>query len=245
MAGAKPKDKLFAEQRGLVKDFNFGKETAAVFDDMLDRSVPFYGEIERMIGEIAADFARAGTNVYDMGCSTCNTFIAMDPFVPSGVRFVGVDSSPEMLKRGREKLRQYRVERETDLVCADLNQGVEIKNASVVVMTLTLQFIRPLYRHKLIRDIAKGLNEKGALLIVEKLVCENPTVNRLFIKYYYDFKERNGYSRLEIAQKREVLENVLIPYRLEENAEMLLHNGFRHCEVFFKWYNFCGLLALK
>ena len=238
-------DRLFAKRQRLIKDFNFGKHTAAVFDDMLLRSVPFYVEMQRMMTEMAADFAVPGTNLYDLGCSTGTTFLTLDGSVPTGVRFVGVDSSKEMLEKARAKLSKARIAHSASFVKADLNQGVEIKNASVVILNLTLQFIRPLHRHRLIRQIADGLNPDGCLLLVEKVLSRHSTLNRFFIKYYYEFKERNGYSRTEISQKREALENVLIPYRLEENTELLLHNGFSQCEAFFKWYNFCGLIAIK
>ncbi len=112
-------------------------------------------------------------------------------------------------------------------------------------MVLTLQFVRPLYRERLIRSIYDGLTENGCLILVEKVLGENSTFNRLFIKHYYEMKRRNGYSELEIAQKREALENVLIPYRLEENKELLRRAGFRHVDVFFKWYNFCAIIAMK
>ena len=239
------KDKLFSKKRRVMHDFNFGKKTAAVFDDMLDRSVPFYGEMLRMMGEIAADFAVDGTNVYDLGCSTCNTFLVLDPLLPAGVRFVGVDSSKDMLQRGREKLKRAGLTREYDLLCADLNQRIQLQNASVAILNLTLQFIRPLRRQQLVRSIADGLNEGGCLVLVEKVLSRHSSLNRFFIKYYYAFKQRNGYSQMEIAQKREALENVLIPYRIEENMELLLSNGFRECELFFKWYNFSGLIAIK
>ena len=239
------KDHLFAKRERLIKDFTFGKKTAAVFDDMLSRSVPFYGEVQRMIGEIAADFAVEGTNLYDLGCSTCNTFVMLDPVVPQDVRFIGVDSSADMLERAREKLKRHGVKRPYDLICADLNRGIQVTNASMVVMNLTLQFIRPLYRHELIRSIASGMNDQGCLILIEKVIPKDSMLNRLFIKYYYTFKERQGYSQMEIAQKREALENVLVPYRLEENQELLLGSGFSQCDVFFKWYNFCGMIALK
>ena len=239
------KDKLFRRRRRVVKDFTFGKQTAAVFDDMLSRSVPFYGEIQRMIGELAADFAVEGTNLYDLGCSTGNTFLMLDPLVPNDVRFIGVDSSPEMLARAREKLRHHGITRGYELVCADLNQGIQVSNASMVVMNLTLQFIRPLYRHQLVKSIASGMNEQGCLVLIEKVLPKDSMLNRLFIKYYYAFKKRQGYSKMEIAQKREALENVLVPYRLEENMELLVSGGFSQCDLFFKWYNFCGLVALK
>jgi tRNA (cmo5U34)-methyltransferase len=239
------KDFLFSEKRGEISDFDFGKDTAIVFDDMLDRSVPYYAEVQRMIGEIATDYAVEGTQLYDLGCSTCNAFLELDPILPQGVRFVGIDFSNEMLDRAREKIAQRGIKRDHELICADLNEDIEFKNASVVILNLTLQFIRPVRRHRIISNIAKGMITGGCLLVVEKVLSKDPKINRSFIKYYYDFKQRNGYSQLEIAQKREALENVLIPYRLEEDYELFLNSGFSFCDLFFKWYNFCGMIATK
>ena len=239
------KDKLFSKKQRFVKDFTFGEQTATVFDDMLQRSVPFYDEVQRMIGEIASDFAVEGTNIYDLGCSTGNTLLMLDAVVPKGVRFIGVDNSQDTLRRAKEKLTQRKLTRDYELICADLNEGVSITNASMVVINLTLQFIRPLNRSKLVASIAGGVHNEGCLVLIEKVLSQYSALNRFFIKYYYAFKERNGYSAMEISQKREALENILVPYRLDENVELLLSNGFSECEVFFKWYNFCGLIALK
>jgi tRNA (cmo5U34)-methyltransferase len=238
-------DRIFSQRLYEISDFQFGEEVASVFDDMLDRSVPFYREVQRMIGEMPSEYVVEGTNVYDLGCSTGTTLLCLDPQVPHNVRFIGVDYSADMLKRCRLKLEQHHFTREHELRCADLNHGVQIENASLVLMVLTLQFVRPLYRDKLISSILQGMNENGALILVEKVIGEDSLFNRQFIKYYYDYKKRNGYSELEISQKREALENVLIPYKLLENREMLLRAGFRHCDVFFKWYNFSGMIAVK
>ncbi len=238
------KDEGFREVQP-AGDFNFGEKVASVFDDMLDRSVPFYQEIQRMIAEVAADFAAEGTNIYDLGCSTGNTLLNLDATVANGVRLIGVDYSEEMLKRCRQKLAERGLQHDHELICADLNQGICIQNASMVLMVLTLQFVRPLYRDTLIRAILRGLNENGCLILVEKVLGEDSVFNRHFIKYYYDLKKRHGYSEMEIAKKREALENVLVPYKLMENREMLLRAGFRYCDVFFKWYNFCGIIAVK
>jgi tRNA (cmo5U34)-methyltransferase len=238
------RDEVFRQPQSIV-DFSFGEKVAAVFDDMLDRSVPFYREIQRMITEMARDFAVEGTNIYDLGCSTGNTMLSLHSILDGKIKLIGVDYSPEMLGRCRENLTKAGVKRDYELMCADLNQGIQIENASMVLMVLTLQFVRPLYRDTLMRSILNGLNENGALILVEKVLGEDSVFNRLFIKNYYEMKKRNGYSELEIAQKREALENVLIPYKLLENREMLLRAGFRYCDVFFKWYNFCGIVALK
>lgn len=241
---SEPRDQVFADRKA-VTDFKFGKEVAVVFDDMLGRSVPFYAEMQRMIAELAGDFATEGSNVYDLGCSTGTTMLNLDAAVGPQVKFIGVDNSPEMLERCRAKLKEHKFNRDHELVCADLNSGIHVENASMVLMVLTLQFIRPLYRDKLVEQILHGLNPNGCLILVEKVIGEDSLFNRLFIKHYYEMKKRNGYSELEISQKREALENVLVPYKLLENREMLIRSGFRYCDVFFKWYNFCGIIAVK
>src|SRR6185436_14489206 len=111
------KDEVFREVES-VADFNFGEKVASVFDDMLDRSVPFYQEIQRMIAEMGADFATEGTNIYDLGCSTGNTLLNLDSLVGQGVMFVGIDYSEEMLKRCRHKLAERGLRREYELICA-------------------------------------------------------------------------------------------------------------------------------
>ena len=238
-------DALFERAAAGDADFRFDQKTAAVFDDMVSRSVPFYEEIQRMSGEIAGDFGVDGTQLFDLGCATGTTLLYLDRTVSPGVRFVGIDNSAEMLEKAREKLRQHQCSHACELRLADLNQNHIIDNASVVIMNLTLQFVRPLYRERLLRRVFEGLHEQGCLILVEKQTVSDILLNRLFIHYYYEMKRRHGYSELEIAQKREALENILIPYRPEENRELLRGVGFKYVEEFFRWYNFAGLLAVK
>jgi tRNA (cmo5U34)-methyltransferase len=239
------RDQLFSSGTSGGADFRFDRKTAAVFDNMVSRSVPFYEEMQRMSGEIAADFAVDGSNLFDLGCSTATTMLYLDPVVSPGVRFVGVDNSQDMLEKAREKLKAQGVTRDYELRLADLNKEFVVEDASVVVMNLTLQFVRPLYRERVVRQVYDGMREHGCLILVEKQTMSDSMLNRLFIKYYYDMKRRNGYSDTEIAQKREALENVLIPYRPEENREMLRAVGFKYVEEFFRWYNFAALIAVK
>lgn len=238
-------DNIFKDQRKQADDFSFNKSVVTVFDDMVTRSVPFYLEIQRMMTELAQDFAVPGTKVYDLGCSTGTTLINFDRVLPETVEFVGMDNSEEMLKKCDNNFKTLGVKRKYSLVNQDLNSGIQLENASVVVLCLTLQFVRPLYRERLVQDIYNQMNDNGCLILIEKVLGEDSLFNRLFIKYYYDFKRRNNYDDIEIAQKREALENVLIPYKLMENREMLLSKGFKYCETFFKWYNFSGMIAVK
>lgn len=242
---SKPRDPAPADPQDAVADFKFGADVAGVFDDMVVRSVPLYDEIQRMIGEMAGDIVTPGSRVYDLGCSTGTTMLALDPAVTRDATFVGIDNSEDMLQKCREKLGKFGFSRPYELQCVDLNRGVHVENASLAMLVLTLQFIRPLNRERLMADLFRGLKQNGAVILVEKVLGEDSHFNRLFIKYYYDMKRRNGYSDTEIVQKREALENVLVPYKLLENRELLLRSGFRYVDVFFKWYNFCGIVAIK
>jgi tRNA (cmo5U34)-methyltransferase len=242
------KDEMFAATASRNADFEFNEQVAEVFDDMLARSVPFYAEQQWMIREIAKKFWVPGTNVYDLGCSTGTTLAEIGRDIGPPAQLIGIDNSEAMLERARLKLRAQGLEERITLVHGDLNGDLAhftLKNASVVTLCWTLQFIRPLRRDNLIRWIYDGMVEDGVLVVAEKVLTANSHTNRFFIDLYYDFKRRNGYSDTEIARKREALENVLVPYRLDENLEMFRRNGFEIVDTFFQWYNFVAFLCVK
>ena len=153
-----------------------------------------------------------------------------------------------MLERARHNVEENQLQERIELRQADLNgqlANLNLSNASVITMCWTLQFVRPLGRDNLIRWIYDALVDDGVLIVTEKILTNNGNMNRLFIDFYYEFKRRNGYSDTEIARKREALENVLIPYRLEENVDLFRRNGFEMVETFFQWFNFAGFLCVK
>lgn len=238
-------DTVFADHQMPIADFMFDAKVANVFDDMVSRSVPFYHEMQRMTCEIAKDFAEEGSDVYDIGCSTGTTLLELDKMLAPNVGLVGIDNSQEMIDKAHSKLTQAQLSHHWRLMHADAHVHLPIENASVVTMLLVLQFIRPLYRERIMQRIYQGLRKNGCVILIEKLVVEDSRVNRMFIDHYYDHKRRNGYSETEIAKKREALENVLVPYRMEENRELLKGAGFTAVEEFFRWYNFCGIIAVK
>jgi tRNA (cmo5U34)-methyltransferase len=243
-----PRDEIFASTAARSSDFEFNEEVAQVFDDMLVRSVPFYLEQQGLIQEIAKAFHIEKTAVYDLGCSTGTTLMNLAGALPESARFIGYDNSEPMLQKARQNVERMGHGDRIQLRCADFNDGLEaltIEDASVVMMCWTLQFVRPLKRDRLIRRICDGLSPGGVLIVTEKVLTNDSNMNRFFIDFYYDFKRRNGYSEDEILRKREALENVLIPYRIDENMELFRRNGFRTVETFFQWYNFAGFLCVK
>ena len=237
-------DEVFRQEQK-ASDFEFNNKVAGVFDDMVSRSVPFYNEMQRMTAELAGKYAQEGTKVYDLGCSTGTTMLIMDKTVQDGITFVGIDDSEEMIIKCREKLNNFNLHRDIDLLVADLSQEVPVENASVVAMVLVLQFIRPLHRAEILKKICDGMVSNGVFILIEKILTEEKSFNRDYIDFYYDMKRRHNYSELEISQKREALENVLIPYKTSENIALLKEVGFGEVEVFFRWYNFTGIIAKK
>jgi tRNA (cmo5U34)-methyltransferase len=239
------KDRIF-DSDGRVSDFEFDENVARVFDDMVARSVPYYDEIQRLQAELAVEFLPEGGGlVIDLGCSTGTTLhlLLAHPRCPQAARFLGIDNSKAMLAEARTKLAAGapRVE----LLEADLNAGVELRPCRVVFLNWTLQFVRPLYREALVRRVFEALEPGGALFLSEKVLLGNSFLNRLYIEHYLRYKRSRGYSDAEIQRKREALENVLVPYRLDENRLMLERAGFGTIDPFFRWLNFACLLAVK
>ncbi len=240
------KDRLFRTARE-VPGFRFDRRVAGVFDDMVARSVPFYPELQRMIGELAAAFYRRRTCVYDLGCSTGTTLVSMMRSIRDPrARFIGLDNSAPMLERARVSVGKFRDRRSVTFVLGDLGKPTfPLRQASVVTMNWTLQFVRPIYREALLEKIHAALVDGGALILCEKVLGEPEDLNRLYIRFYHEFKRRNAYSELEIAKKREALENVLLPCTVGENVALLREAGFGSVDPFFRWYNWVGLLAVK
>jgi len=239
-------DKIFNAPMRQASDFIFDEQVSRVFDDMVSRSVPFYDELQRMTVELACRFAQSGTNIYDLGCSTGTTICMLSKSLSDEqVHLVGIDNSEDMLAKAEEKIRAEGDSSLCTLQFGDLNQEIDVSNASVVIMNWTLQFIRPINRDRVLSAIHNGLVNGGCLIVNEKIMGPNSFLNRVYIDFYHDFKGRRGYSQLEIAQKREALENVLIPYRIDENVALLERSGFSVIDVFFRWYNWGGIIAIK
>jgi tRNA (cmo5U34)-methyltransferase len=228
----------------ISKQFEFDADVAAVFDDMLIRSVPFYKESQELTRRFALNALKEGGIVYDLGCSTASLLLSIERAAPkeANIRLIGIDNSSAMIEHARKKTEIYgsRIE----LCEGDILQ-FPYEKAQVIVSNYTLQFIRPPVRDTLVRTIAESLNEGGAFIFSEKVVSEDSKLNKELIDCYYDFKKSQGYSEYEIVQKREALENVLIPYTMNENIQMAKNNGFKTCELLFRWANFATFIAIK
>ena len=239
------KDTIFKEKKNPVPPFEFNENVAQVFDDMITRSVPLYKECVHRQAQLAARFYQKGTRIYDLGCSHGNLGMTFHTIMAdAGFDMVAVDSSQPMLDRYARRLKEKETQSSVSLVC-DLVENVAIDNASVVVLNLTLQFIAPHRRQAVMQSIYDGLCPGGLLLLTEKIIHENNSINVLQQHYYKKFKRENGYSDLEISQKRDALEDVLVPETLEKHQERLHCAGFANMDIWLKWFNFAAMLAIK
>ena len=241
-------DRLYATPQAQLGDFAFNEDVVRVFPDMIKRSVPGYPTIVENIGVLAAQFAQPGSALYDLGCSLGAVTQAMRRHVKSeGCRVIGVDNSAAMVTRCHEYL-YAQDSMFQELLPYELIEGdilaLDFQPASVVALNFTLQFIEPERRLELLTRIRQSLLPGGALILSEKLRFEDEAEQALLTDLHIAFKRANGYSELEIAQKRSALENVMKPDSLQQHRERLLAAGFSQVTPWFQCLNFASLVAL-
>lgn len=239
------KDTLFSAPIEKLGDFTFDAAVAEVFPDMIQRSVPGYSNIITAIGMLAERFVTPHSNVYDLGCSRGAGILAIRRHIQTeGVKIIGVDNSAPMVERCRNHIEAYHSNIPVEILLDDIRQ-IDIENASMVVLNFTLQFLPPEDRLTLLSKIHQGLNPHGVLVLSEKFEFENSNINELLIDLHHTFKRANGYSELEVSQKRTALENVMRPDTIETHKTRLKQAGFHHTELWFQCFNFGSMLAIK
>ena len=242
---ADSKDKIYSAPLDKMIDFRFDERVVNVFPDMIQRSVPGYATLIQNIGTMAARHVQPGTHCYDLGCSLGAVSLSLRHAIQQDdCRIIAVDNSSAMIDKARELLDTDDASVPVELICADINQA-SIENASVVVMNFTLQFIPPEQRQALIHKIYDGLRPGGVLILSEKLAFEDERSNQFHIDSHHDFKRANGYSDLEISQKRSALEKVLIPETLTQHQSRLQQAGFSFVEKWYQCFNFVSMVAVK
>lgn len=235
-------DRIYRRRLAQVAPFEFDDRVAAVFPDMLRRSVPGYATILGMIGVLAAQQRDVGGRFYDLGCSLGAATEAMRAALAgSPAVLVAVDNAEAMIRRAREHF-EARPGPPVELRCEDLRDTV-VEDAAMVVLNLTLQFVPPEQRLALLSGIRRGLKPRGVLVLSEKIAAEDPDEQCLMDELHRAFKRANGYSELEISQKRSALEKVLIPETLADHRARLLAAGFGRVDLWYRCLNFVSLLA--
>jgi tRNA (cmo5U34)-methyltransferase len=240
----KSKDEIFLDKDSPIK-FEFNSDVARVFDDMLERSVPLYRECQDLTVNWCKSLATPDKCVYDLGCSTGTLLLLLAKSIPitHRVTLIGVDNSAAMISKARKKLNE--LSNTVNLIEANIDDSFLFNDSCAVVMNYTLQFIPTKNRAPLLKKIYKSLMPGGGFILNEKVLSENELLSNTFAEMHHDFKQGHGYSKMEISKKRDALENVLIPLKLSKTMALVRDAGFTNVDIFFKWNNFAGLIALK
>jgi tRNA (cmo5U34)-methyltransferase len=242
-------DRVFASKKENIQPFEFNAQVAGVFDDMLNRSVPFYGELIKRQAQLTCEYYQDDSRIYDLGCSHGNLgLLILNQMKHKPFTLVGVDNSIPMIEKYAHRLKEIKGDDKSagqvQLVCTSLTD-IKINNASVVLINLTLQFVDRARRDDLICKIYKGLHPGGILLLTEKTIHSSDEIEWMQTRFYKGFKLENGYSELEISQKRDALERVLIPETVEDHKKRTLDAGFSAFDIWFKWFNFASMICIK
>jgi len=238
----KQKDNIYGIRQKEIERFKFDKKVAEVFDDMIERSVPLYSEIIDKEVRIAARFYKEDTYIYDLGCSTGNFCSAFSEiFYNRSFKMICADNSEPMLEICKNRIKGMD---NIKFICEDILK-ISFESSSVVIANFIFQFLPVSMRDYIIRKIYDSLVPGGILLTAEKIDDKDEEISALYRDFYYKLKEENGYSELEISQKREALENVLIPETIADHMRRFLKAGFKKTDIWLKWFNFTAFICIK
>ena len=244
MSDLRPDD-IYATTLDSVSDFKFDEAVARVFPDMIRRSVPGYTTIIPMIGLITERYAQDDSACYDLGCSLGASTLAMRHGLKNrNCELIGIDNSPSMIERCRHYVELDNEQTPVSLVCQDITQ-ISFSPCSVVTLNFTLQFIEPTQRLALLSNIYQSLKPGGVLILSEKICFDDRNEQSELEELHWLFKRANGYSELEVSQKRSALEKVLLPDTLDNHKNRLRQAGFGHTHLWYQCFNFMSLIAMK
>lgn len=241
---SKTTDQIYADPLPSIPIFEFDDAVAAVFTDMINRSVPGYQSVLALLGSLSKTSVANNSNVYDLGCSLGASSLVLQQHINAdSVSIIGIDNSAAMIERASKNLNLHQAP-SIELRCENV-LDTNISNASLVCMNLTLQFIAPNDRQSLLETIYAGLNPGGVLMLFEKVCFDDPLEEQRMTKLYYDYKAANGYTEMEISQKRTALEQKLIPDTPEKHQQRLRAIGFKPVSQVFQALNFIAWIGWK
>lgn len=239
------RDQIYSSSLEQVKDFTFDKTVVEVFPDMIQRSVPGYSTIISTIENLTEKFHQADSNLYDLGCSLGAATLSMrKAVVKENCKVFGIDNSQAMVDKCRLHIKAYKSDVPVEITMADIME-YPLEDASVVVMNFTLQFLPPEQREVMLAKIYRALKPGGVLILSEKLKWKNEQVNEVINDLHLDFKRANGYSELEISQKRSAIENVMKIDSESTHLNRLQQVGFDSASIWYQCFNFASFIAIK
>lgn len=223
----------------------FDAEVSAVYDDMLQRSIPDYVGMRQAVTALACRFARPATTILDLGCAQGGAIAPILTRLGGAVRFLGVDTSVPMLDEARLRFHESLTAGLVDFATCDLRSDYPHVEASVTLAILTLQFVPLEHRQRLMQQVFDHTVQGGVCIMVEKVLGATAQLDEVMVENYYASKAANGYSQEQIQAKRHALEGILVPLTARWNEDLLRDAGFTAIDCFWRWMNFAGWIGVK
>ncbi len=233
------KDEVIAKDK-----WTFDQEVTNAFDDMLERSIPGYEDMRRLVTALTIKFAQPNSSILDLGCSSGGSLLPIIEKLGENNSYIGIEISEPMRKAAIRRLGNFS-NLNIQIRDTDLRLDFPGEETSVTLSVLTLQFIPIEYRQKILSLAFSKLKSGGIFIIVEKILGRDSSLNDLFVDLYYKIKGSNGYTEEQINSKRIALEGVLVPVTSDWNEQLLLNAGFKHVECFWRSLNFAGWIGQK
>jgi tRNA (cmo5U34)-methyltransferase len=228
-----------AERFAVPGSWQFSPEVAAVFDEHVEASVPFYQPIQELAAEVADWAAPAGATIADLGAATGTTCERIQRRHPDrGYTFHLYDAAEEMLDRARGKLVGAKV-LPTQILSYQqrLEAGLRHSFASLTLALFTLQFLDPTDRHAVLQMARGCARDEGALLVAEKLRLPDSRWHEIAAAVSHDWKAARGIGHEAIRAKERALRGVLVPLTDDQNRRMITAAGWAGVEVLFRWHS--------
>lgn len=226
----------------------FDETVVAAFEDMLERSIPNYPHMRRIVTDVVCWHADATGQerplVVDLGASRGAGVQPIIDRIGGRANYVLVEESEPMLAALRERFEDW-----GDTVAVmqhDLREGLPpLPSASAIMSVLTLQFVPIERRQRLLREVHRGLHPRGAFILVEKVLGATAELDALEVDLYWSLKRENGYTQEAIQRKALSLEGALVPLTARMNEDLLRDAGFTAVDCVWAWSNFRAWVAVK
>lgn len=223
--------------------WKFNHNISNQFDKHVRQSIPYYDDIQNYVCSLSEWFVKENSIIYDLGCSTGETAKKLfKKFPKKKFTYYGYDVSSPMIKIAKQKNKKN-VNR-TKFFVSDINK-IKFKKTDLFLSILTFPFLRSDERIKLYTKIYKSLNYGGSLIFIDKVRGSKSIYEDMFNQIYSDFKLDNKLKHEQILNKSKSLRSSMQIFEVNQIEDFLKKSGFKKYEVFFKWYNFVGFIAIK
>lgn len=225
----------------MTEKFSF--DTIKDFDKHIDLSIPNYSFVAKQVAQFTEYFSEEKTVVYDIGCSTGKWLLSLKP--KKNVKYVGMDISDNLLPKQSDIVKTDHKDLtflKQDVTSFDFGGNGNDLKPSVIVSLFTLQFLPTAERKKLMRNFYDALVPGGVFVSCEKVYAENSKFQDVINSIYYEFKNQN-FPGDEILSKEQDLRTLARLQTIDQSVKDMRIIG--HTEVFWRAYNFVGLIAQK